>query len=77
MFHPRMLFAIFTFVSDYEEDLCRLPLKMVLITEGSGYILDKQTNSYLVYNYDRKEVYYSSILQFNIPADYILCTYLF
>lgn len=73
-FIPVMLFAIWTtFVSDYEEEL-QVAIEDGALREGSGYILDKQTNSYLVYNYDRKEVYYSSILQFNIPAEYILST---
>ena len=65
-FIPVMLFAIWTtFVSDYEEEL-QVAIEDGALREGSGYILDKQTNSNLVYNYDRKEVYYSSILQFNI-----------
>ena len=73
-FIPVMLFAIWTtFVSDYKEEL-QAAIEDGALREGSGYILDKQTNSYLVYNYDRKEVYYSTILQFRKPADYILTT---
>lgn len=73
-FIPVMLFAIWTtFVSDSKEEL-QVAIEDGALREGSGYLLDKQTNSYLAYNYDRKEVYYSSILQFNKPAEYILST---
>ena len=74
-FIPMMLFVIWsTFTKDHEEVL-EAAIEDGAFVEGSGQILDKQTNSFLVYNYHRKEVNYNSVVQFDSPAEYILSTH--
>ena len=74
-FIPMMLFVIWsTFTKDHEEVL-EAAIEDGAFVEGSGQILDKQTNSFLVYNYHRKEVNYNSVVQLDSPAEYILSTH--